>query len=152
LKPFVKYLTLPILCAGLALAQRTAPDPAMMVQRQVEHLTQRLTLTTAQQGQATTIFTNAQSANQAIMQSLRTARTSLETAIKGNDSNAIATLSAQIGTLTGQITANNSKAEASFYAILTPDQQTKYTPAGGGFGGFAGRPGPGGPRGHGGSH
>jgi len=147
LKHIVNFLTFGVLCAGLALGQRTAPDPAKMVERQVERLTQSLSLTTAQQGQATSIFTASQTANQTVMTELRTARTSLAAAVKSNDSNAIATLSAQIGTLTGQMTANTSKADAAFYAILTPDQQAKYTPGSGGFvGGFGGR-GPGGPRG-----
>jgi len=57
------------------------------------------------------------------------------TAIKSNDANGVATASAQIGTLTGQMTANTAKADAAFYATLTPEQQAKYTPAGGGFGG-----------------
>ena len=143
MKHTVKFLTLGILCAGLTFAQRTPPDPAMMVQRQVTHLTQTLSLTTAQQGQATTLFTQAQTANQAVMTSLHDARTSLTAAIKSNDTNAIATLTAQIGTLTGQMMANTAKADAAFYATLTPDQQAKYTPGtGGGFvggGGFAGR-------------
>jgi len=111
-----------------------------MAQRQVEHLSQTLSLTPAQQSQATTIFTSAQTANQAVMSSLRQAHQSLAAAIKSNDSNAIATLSAQIGNLMGQTTANTAKADAAFYAILTPDQQAKYTPGVGGFGGgFAGR-------------
>jgi Spy/CpxP family protein refolding chaperone len=109
-----------------------------MVQRQVGHLTQTLGLSTAQQGQATTLFTAAQTANQAVMTSLHENRTSLAAAIKSNDSNAIATLSSQIGTLEGQLTANTAKADAAFYATLTPDQQAKYTPGlGGGFGGGA---------------
>jgi Spy/CpxP family protein refolding chaperone len=143
LKHTVKVITFGVICAGLVLAQRTAPDPAAMAQRQVERLTQTLSLASAQQAQATTIFTAAQTANQSTMSSLRQAHTSLEAAIKSNDSNAIATLSAQIGSLMGQTTANTAKAEAAFNAILTPDQQAKYTPGGGGFGGgvggFAGR-------------
>jgi Spy/CpxP family protein refolding chaperone len=135
LKPIVKFITFGVICAGLALAQRTAPDPAAMVQRQVEHLSQSLSLTPAQQAQATTIFTASQTANQSVMSSLREAHTSLAAAIKSNDANAIASLSTQIGTLTGQTTANTAKADAAFYAILTPDQQAKYTPGGGGFGG-----------------
>jgi Spy/CpxP family protein refolding chaperone len=146
LKKIVNFITSGVLFAGLALAQRPAPDPAAMVQRQVEHLTQRLTLTPAQQAQANTIFTNAQTANQAVMTQLRQSRTSLSTAIKSNDTASIATVATQIGTLEGQMLANNSKAEAAFYAILTPDQQSKYTP-GAGFGGFGGRMGPGGPGG-----
>ena len=145
MKPIIKFLTFGVLCAGLALAQRTAPDPAAMVQRQVERLTQMLSLTTAQQGQATTIFTNAQTANQTVMAETRTAHTSLTAAIKANDTAAISTLSAQIGTLSGQTTANTAKADAAFYAILTPDQQAKYTPGAGGFGGGFGGRGPGGP-------
>jgi Spy/CpxP family protein refolding chaperone len=148
LKQTLKYITFGVLCAGLALAQRTPPDPAAMVQREVQHLTQTLSLTSAQQAQATTIFTASQAANQSVMSSLHQAHTSLAAAIKGNDANSIATLSAQIGTLTGQMIANTAKADASFYATLTPDQQAKYNPTGG----FAGRGfgGPGGFHGHGG--
>ena len=97
MKHTVKFITFGVLCAGLALAQRSAPDPATMAQRHVERLTQSLSLTTAQQGQATTIFTNAQTANQGVMTSLREAHTALQTAIKSNDANGVATASAQIG-------------------------------------------------------
>lgn len=131
----LKYITFGALCAGLALAQHTPPDPATMVQRQVQHLTQTLTLNASQQAQATTIFTASQTANQSVMSSLQQAHTSLAAAIKSNDLNSIGTLSAQIGTLTGQMTANTAKANASFYAILTPDQQAKYSP----YAGFGGR-------------
>jgi len=118
-----------------------------MVQRQVEHLTKTLSLTTAQQAQATTLFTNSQTANRSVMTSLRDARTSLDAAIKSNDTASIATLSAQIGTLTGQMTANTAKADAAFYATLAPDQQAKYTPGTAGFARGFGGPGGGGPRG-----
>jgi Spy/CpxP family protein refolding chaperone len=144
LKQTLKYITFGVICAGIALAQRTPPDPAAMVQRQVERMTQTLALTSAQQAQATALFAAAQTANQAVMTSLRQAHTSLAAAIKSNDLNAIATLSAQIGTLTGQTTANSAKADAALYSTLTPDQQAKYTPSGG-FGG-RGFGGPGGPQ------
>ena len=142
MKHTVQFITLGAICAGLALAQHTPPDPAMMAQRQVEHLTQRLSLTSAQQAQATTLFTDAQTANQSIMTNLRQAHTALAAAIKSNDTNAISTLTTQIGTLTGQMMANTAKADAAFYATLSPDQQAKYTPGagfGGGFGGGFGR-------------
>jgi Spy/CpxP family protein refolding chaperone len=142
LKRTLKYLTFALLCAGLALAQRTPPDPAAMAQRMVEHLTQTLSLTSAQQAQATTIFTSAHTANQSVMAGLRQAHNSLAAAVKSNDANAISTLSAQIGSLTGQAAANTAKADAAFYAILTADQQAKYNPSGGfggrGFGGPGG--------------
>jgi Spy/CpxP family protein refolding chaperone len=140
LKPIVKFITFGAICAGLALAQHTPPNPATMVQYRVQHLTKVLTLTTAQQTQATTIFTTAETANQAVMASLKENRTSLNAAIKGNDTGAISTLTAQIGTFEGQMTANNATADAAFYAILTPAQQAKYTPGMGGLGGHAGGP------------
>jgi Spy/CpxP family protein refolding chaperone len=148
MKNIVKFITLGALCASLVLAQRTPPDPAAMVQRQVERLTTTLSLTSAQQAQATTLLTNAHTANQSIMSSLQQARTALNAAIKSNDTTGIATLTAQIGTLEGQSLANTAKAEAALCATLTPDQQAKYTPGGGGAAGFAGRGfgGPGGGR------
>lgn len=148
MKSIVKFITFGVLCAGLAVAQRTAPDPASMVKRHVDHLTQTLGLTTAQQGQATALFTNADTANQSVTTSLREARASLAAAIKTNDTGAITTLSNQIGTLTAQSMANTARSEAAFYATLTPEQQAKYTPGVGfGGGGYVGR---GGPRGRGG--
>src|ERR1700755_1855122 len=99
MKNIFKFITLGALCASLVLAQRTAPDPAAMIQRQVERLTTTLSLTSAQQAQATTLLTHAHTANQSIMTSLQQARTSLNAAIKSNDTTSIATLTAQIGTL-----------------------------------------------------
>jgi len=140
-KSIVKFLTIGVIGAGLALAQRQAPDPATMAQHQVERLTQALTLTSSQQSQATSIFTAEATANQSVMANMQQARSSLETAIKANDAGGIATAANTIGTLTAQTTTNNAKAQAAFYAILTADQQAKYhVGAGGpGFGGFGGR-------------
>jgi len=121
----------------------TPPDPATMVQMRVAHLTALLSLTAAQQTQATTIFTNASTAAQTVHTSLQTDRDSLTTAIQANNSATIDQLAASIGTLQGQLTSINAKADAAFYAILTSTQQTTYNsmphgPAGPG-------PGPGGP-------
>jgi len=110
-----------------------------MVQRQVQHLTKELSLTSAQQAQATTIFTSEHTANSPIMASLKAAHTSLTAAIKSNNAADIAIYSSQIGNLQGQITANGATANAAFYAALTGDQQAKYHVGGGagghGFGG-----------------
>ena len=142
-KSIVNFLTIGVIGAGLALAQRPAPDPATMAQHQVERLAQALTLTSSQQSQATTIFTAEATANQSVMASMQQARTALETAIKANESGGIGTAANTIGTLTAQMTTNNAKAQAAFYAILTPDQQAKYHVGGGfagaGGGGFGGR-------------
>ena len=45
MKPIVKFITFGAICAGLALAQHTPPNPATMVQYRVQHLTKVLTLT-----------------------------------------------------------------------------------------------------------
>ncbi len=109
----------------------------------VARLTTLLTLTTAQQAQATTIFTNEQNAIAPIQTEVQTAHTSLATAIKSNQTATIDTLTAQLGTYNGQILDIQSKAQAAFYAILTTDQQTKYDT----LHGAGGPGGPGGPGG-----
>lgn len=137
MKPTLKYIAFGVLCAGLSFAQSTSPspNPAGMAQHQVQRLTRELSLNTSQQTQATTIFTIEQTANQPIMASLKTAHTSLTTAIKNNNTADIATISGQIGNLEGQMLQNASTANAALYAILTTDQQAKYHVGGG----FAGR-------------
>jgi Spy/CpxP family protein refolding chaperone len=105
----------------------TMPNPANRVQHQVNFLTTVLTLTSAQQQQATTIFTNAATANTTVFQSLKTARQSLWTAVQNNDSNSIASVTSNIGSLVAQMSATRAQAEAAFYQILTPDQQAKLT-------------------------
>ena len=114
------------LMAGALMAQQYGPpDPATMVQRQVERLTAVLSLTSSQVTQATTIFTNAETSITPIRTNVQTYRTSLQTAVKGNQLATIDQLAGQIGTAEGQILGIQSKADASFYAILTTDQQTK---------------------------
>jgi Spy/CpxP family protein refolding chaperone len=110
------------------------PDPATMVQNRVQYLTALLSLTTSQVTQATTIFTNAQTAITPLQTTLSQDFTSMQTAVKGNATATIDQLATSIGTVTGQITAIQNKAEAAFYAILTTDQQTKYAALGGGRG------------------
>jgi Spy/CpxP family protein refolding chaperone len=121
------------------------PTPAQMVSNLVARLTALLTLTTAQQTQATTIFTNEQAAVSALATSMQTAQTALQTAIKSNDQSGIVTEATQIGALTTQQVEDSAKASAAFYAILTPDQQTKYNELHavgiGGPGGLGGGPG-----------
>jgi len=121
-----------VLAAGLVLAQPpnghggTPPDPATMVAHQVDRLTTLLTLTDAQKQQATTIFTNAAAAQTPIRTNLQTAHTSLVAAVRGGDTASLDNVAAQIGSLTGQEVDVQSKAQAAFYKLLTPDQQAKY--------------------------
>ena len=102
-----------------------APDPATIVANQVARLTNLLTLTTAQQAQATTIFTNALTAITPLQTSLATAEQGLPAAVKSNATATIDQLATSIGSLQAQIISIQNKADAAFYAILTADQQTK---------------------------
>jgi Spy/CpxP family protein refolding chaperone len=108
-----------------ALTSSTPPDPATIVANQVARLTSLLTLTTAQQSQATTIFTNALNAITPLQTTINTDYTSLQTAVKSNATATIDQLASAIGTAQGQIISIQNKADAAFYAILTADQQSK---------------------------
>ena len=131
--PKSRFLTLSVLGATFLFAQppaRTPSDPATLVSRQVNRLTTVLTLTPAQQQQATTIFTTSVTADQASRTALTTARQNLNTAVKNNDVGGIEQAATTIGNLTAQITTSDSKAQAAFLQILTPDQVTKYNSMG----------------------
>jgi len=139
-----------VLAGTLAVAQTTttptAPDPATRIQNRVSRLATLLNLTQDQQTKAIAIFTSAETAAQALQTSAQTARTSLQAAIRTNDTATIDQLSTTLGTLSGQMTAIRSKADAAFYALLSVDQQAKFDTLH--QGGFEGPGGPG--HGHGG--
>jgi Spy/CpxP family protein refolding chaperone len=127
-----RWLAAAAISAALAFAQDQGPgmrqpmDPAQRIQMRVNFLANSLGLTDGQKTQATTIFTTANDGAQAARETAVNTRKTLNEAIKKNDTAAIDQASAAIGTATGQLTAIESKAEAAFYALLTPDQQTKY--------------------------
>jgi Spy/CpxP family protein refolding chaperone len=102
----------------------TPPDPATIVQNRVARLTAQLGLSSAQASQATTIFLNAETALAPLQASLTQGRQSMQAAVKTDATSTIDQLAMTMGTLTGQISAIENKADAAFYAILTPDQQT----------------------------
>jgi hypothetical protein len=116
------------------LTSSTPPDPATLVANQVGRLTSLLSLTSTQQSEATTIFTNAANAISPLQTTMRSDYTSLQTAVKSNATSTIDQLSSAIGSLYGQIVDIQNKADGAFYAILTSAQQTTLgnTP----FGGF----------------
>jgi Spy/CpxP family protein refolding chaperone len=99
-------------------------DPATLAARQVSMLTRLLTLTAAQQTQATTLFTTEITAAAALQAQIETAETALVAAIKANNTANINTQSTLIGSLQGQIVALRAKADAAFYLLLTTAQQT----------------------------
>jgi Spy/CpxP family protein refolding chaperone len=103
----------------------TPPDPATIAQHRVAFLTTLLSLNSTQQQQATTIFTAAATSGLSIRSQIKTARQSLATAVKSNDSAGINQQSSTIGGLVSQLTSTMATAKAAFYQILTPDQQNK---------------------------
>ncbi|MGI9100902.1 MAG: Spy/CpxP family protein refolding chaperone [Terriglobales bacterium] len=128
MKTIATFIVVALLAAGLA-AQTPPPgppSPAARVQHQISFLTTMLSLTPAQQQQATTIFTNAATQAAALHDSMHTAHQSLHDAVQSNNTGAIDQASATIGQLTTQLTSIESKAHAAFYQILSADQQAKF--------------------------
>src|SRR5579859_2630296 len=100
-------------------------DPAAHIQEHVSFLTTVLSLTPAQQQQATTIFTNVANNQKALHDQMKAAHDALNTAIQKNDTAAIDQNAATIGNLTTQMISAHAKAHAAFNQTLTPEQQTK---------------------------
>jgi hypothetical protein len=120
--------------AGFGSTTTNPPDVATIVAHEVSFLTSLLTLTTGQQTQATTFFTNALNSIAPLQTAITTAQTALATAVKANDTNGITAQATAIGTAQGQIVGIQAKADAAFYALLTADQKTKLTTADSDFG------------------
>lgn len=102
------------------------PDAKTRIEMRVNMLASLLSLTDDQKSKALTIFTDAYNAGETARAGLQTARESLADAVKTNNTAAIDQLSGTVGTFTGHLTAIEAKAEAAFYALLTPEQRTKY--------------------------
>jgi Spy/CpxP family protein refolding chaperone len=126
----VKYLSVVILAAAMATSapaqtQPKPPSPSEVAKHKVKTLTTLLSLTSAQQQQATTIYTNAAQSEQTIMQGEKEMHDNLHAAIKNNDSATIDQVAATMAQSMAQLTSIKAKADAAFYQTLTPDQQTK---------------------------
>jgi Spy/CpxP family protein refolding chaperone len=115
-------LSVTVLAAGMLLAD----TPAVQGHRGhgIDRIATVLGLTDAQKTQATAIFAAERQAVQPLVQQVRTLRQSLHGAATGAGGD-VDQLSSQLGTVTGQLSAIHTKSMAQFYAILTPDQQTK---------------------------
>jgi len=145
MKRLFTLLALTALSTPFLFAQGPGATPAEMIANRVARLTTLLTLTTDQQAQATAIFTKAQAAESSVLTNMQTVRKTLQTAVEKNDAAGITTSATQIGALTTELVEEQARADAAFYAILTADQQAKYSelqsngPGGpGGPGGFGG--------------
>ena len=124
MKNLIALLTI-VLVAALALAQAGPPAPADQAQHRVKFLTTLLSLNSAQQQQALTIFTSEASAESALHDSMKSAHVTLNTAVTNNDQPGIDQAASTIGQLMGQSVALHAKAEASFLQTLNPEQQSK---------------------------
>ncbi len=115
------------IAAAIATAQNRhqPPDPTARIQDHVNFMTTVLSLTPAQQQQATTIFTNAANTSKSLHDQMKNAHDALKTAIQKNDTAGIDQNAATIGNLTTQMISSHAKAEAAFNQTLTPDQQAK---------------------------
>jgi Spy/CpxP family protein refolding chaperone len=120
-------ITVVALVGIVAHAQHQPPDPAKMVQRHVEFLTEKLGLSSAQQQQATTIFTNASANAKTLHDQMQAAHQNLQAAVQKNDNAGIEQAANTLGNLMAQATAAHGKADAAFYQTLTPDQQSKFS-------------------------
>src|SRR5690242_3672010 len=85
-------LSVPFIFAQASNANPPSPPTlAQMVANRVARLAAILSLTAEQQTEATTIFTNEQTAVSNLFASMRAARTALKAAVKNNDQAAITT-------------------------------------------------------------
>jgi hypothetical protein len=87
-------------------------------------LTALLSLTATQQQQAATIFASAAGVQSSVHTSLKAARKALSDAVKTYDTGGISQASTALGALTVQHISNGALAHATFYQILTQDQQS----------------------------
>jgi Spy/CpxP family protein refolding chaperone len=147
----MKKIAIPALLAFALLAilgaqtqPSSTPDPAL-IQHHVNVLTQKLGLSTTQQQQATTIFTNAMTSQKSLHDQMHAAHQTMQTAISNNDAAAIDQAANNIGNLTAQSVSIHAKSQAAFRQILNPQQQSTYSQmmqqhGGHGFGRHGGPP------------
>lgn len=127
---FIQGIGLAALAGSMLLAQTPAPTPGTSPHGQhsaagrLDRMSIVLGLSDAQKTQAKAIFDAEHQAAKPLFQQVRTLRQSLRKAVTTGTGD-IDQLSSQLGTVTGQLTAIRTKAMAQFYALLTPDQQTK---------------------------
>ncbi len=133
---FAKITALGCLAAGLAFAQaarpgRAAARPVRAALRQAaagairQRMLQNLNLTADQKAQAKSIMQQARTQAQPMRTQLQDTRKTLATAVK-SDPGQITNLSAKAGQIQGQLLAIREQATAQIYALLTPDQKTRF--------------------------
>ena len=139
--PLKRVLTLGATCAlaaGLTFAQGPGGPPPGGGHSRIEMMTNRLNLTADQQAQVKAIFDQERLASEPLRAQLTSLHSSVETAVKANDTAQITQLSQTLGGLMGQMEGIRLQAQAKVYALLTPVQQQLFSASG--PGGFAGGP------------
>jgi Spy/CpxP family protein refolding chaperone len=126
----IKSFLLTVACVAVSTAfaqgPHTPPSPTDRATHHVKMLTTLLSLTSAQQQQATTIYTNAAKAELSIREAEKGTRENLRTAVKNNDAATIDQIASSMAQSTAQLTSTRAKADAAFYQILTSEQQAKF--------------------------
>ena len=141
MKPLITFLT--IVMAGALYAQQPAPSggnpPSTTRQqsaaRRSNHgarLTRALNLTPDQQTKVKAIFADARQRREALAPKMREERAALKTAVQKGDDREIDRILHQNAQLNADVRALHVKAMAKVYALLTPDQKTKFDQMGAG--------------------
>lgn len=119
----------PLLAALLTLiALRTLPNPihAQPAVDRASYLERTLALNAGQATQAAAILRGQAASESELRGDLDAAKKALQSAIEARDTSAIDDAAARIGLLQARKIASAAKAEADFYALLTPDQRSLY--------------------------
>ena len=103
----------------------TIPKSEAKQAKYIIFMTTLLSLTAAQQSETAKIFASASSSHAEVKKSVKGARQTLGEAVKNNDHDGINRVSNALGTLAAQHHSLGASAQAAFFQILTPDQQTK---------------------------
>jgi len=118
--------------SAVALAQQPrhedfGRDPQGRRPTRIDFLARALDLKDSQQQQARTTFSASAEARKELGKSLEKAQEDLNNAVKtGATDQQIEKLAGAVGTLVGQLAANETKARAKFRAILTAEQRQKF--------------------------
>ena len=116
---------LSLAAAGVMMAQTPAPAQprsGWMVQRMTRHLG----LTADQQTQVKSILKEAREQNKAIALKLRAERQALKSAVESGSHQQIDRILTDNAQMNAQAEASYVKAMSKVYALLTPDQKTKF--------------------------
>jgi hypothetical protein len=101
------------------------PNSAAKQAKYINFLSTYLLLLPNQQSEAASIFAAASASKVELKTSIKAARQSLGQSVKNNDVAGISKPSAVIGTLVAQRHAIGANANATFFKLLTGDQQAK---------------------------